>query len=211
MTSPCCGGRREKRRVLGPRDRAGRRPNLLTKMWSPTCSVGTIEPLGILKASTTNARRISATATAMPIDSAYSRISLLRQLDEVHVDLLLGLARAHDRILRRRTALSSSSRAGLSSAPRNSSRSLAVSARSTSRGRRSRMRSASSSSAAGVFEPAAHPGPGRSVATGDPAPVRPPGRACRWPQSTISSRVKAMMHTGTGCLAPNARRPPRIR
>ena len=47
-------------------------------MWSPTCSVGIIDPLGILNASTTKARSASATATATRIDSRYSRTSLLR-------------------------------------------------------------------------------------------------------------------------------------
>ena len=58
---------------------AGPYVNLFTKMWSPTWSVGIIEPLGILKASTTNARSAIATAIATRIDSAYSRTSLLRQ------------------------------------------------------------------------------------------------------------------------------------
>ena len=47
-------------------------------MWSPTSSVGIIDPDGIWKASTTNARRSSATATATPIDSEYSRTVDLR-------------------------------------------------------------------------------------------------------------------------------------
>ncbi len=47
-------------------------------MWSPTSSVGIIEPDGIWNASTTNARSKSATATATPIDSEYSRTVDLR-------------------------------------------------------------------------------------------------------------------------------------
>ncbi len=48
-------------------------------MWSPTIKVGIIEPLGILNASITKARRANATATAIKIASMYSRTSLLRQ------------------------------------------------------------------------------------------------------------------------------------
>ena len=47
-------------------------------MWSPTSSVGIIDPDGIWNASTTNARSTSAMATATPIDSEYSRIVDLR-------------------------------------------------------------------------------------------------------------------------------------
>ena len=50
-------------------------------MWSPTSSVGIIEPDGIWNASTTNARSSSATAMATPIDSAYSRKVDLRAND----------------------------------------------------------------------------------------------------------------------------------
>jgi hypothetical protein len=57
-----------------------RRPyiSLLTKMKSPICIVGIIDADGILNASTTNARSISAIASATPIDSAYSKIGDLR-------------------------------------------------------------------------------------------------------------------------------------
>src|SRR3990172_9437021 len=47
--------------------------NLLTRMWSPTRSVGIIEPDGILNACTTKVRIRSASRTAMRIASAYSR------------------------------------------------------------------------------------------------------------------------------------------
>src|SRR6185436_3709847 len=50
-------------------------------MWSPTSSVGIIDPDGIWNASTTNARSNSATAMATPIDSAYSRSVDLRAND----------------------------------------------------------------------------------------------------------------------------------
>jgi hypothetical protein len=51
---------------------------LLTKMWSPTISVGTIDSLGILNASTQKSRRTIAIRMATPIDSKYSRATLLR-------------------------------------------------------------------------------------------------------------------------------------
>src|SRR6478736_6283043 len=44
-------------------------------MWSWICSVGNIDPLGILNASTTKVRSRSATPTATAIDSTYSRNS----------------------------------------------------------------------------------------------------------------------------------------
>ena len=47
-------------------------------MWSPISRVGIIEPDGIWNASTTKARSSSATATATPIDSEYSRSVDLR-------------------------------------------------------------------------------------------------------------------------------------
>src|SRR4029453_4215943 len=51
----------------------GAKMNLLTSRWSPTSRFGSIEPVGILKACTTNVRMNSARMTATTIDSKYSR------------------------------------------------------------------------------------------------------------------------------------------
>ncbi len=47
--------------------------NLLTKMWSPTRSVFSIEPEGILNACRRRVRTIRAMISATPNASAYSR------------------------------------------------------------------------------------------------------------------------------------------
>ena len=53
--------------------RVGANTNLFTSRWSPTSRFGSIEPVGILKACTTNVRMNSARMTATTIDSKYSR------------------------------------------------------------------------------------------------------------------------------------------
>jgi hypothetical protein len=52
---------------------AGENTNLFTSRWSPTSRFGSIEPVGILNACTTNVRMNSARMTATTIDSKYSR------------------------------------------------------------------------------------------------------------------------------------------
>ena len=46
---------------------------MLTSRWSPISRLGSIEPVGILKAWTANVRMKSARMTATTIDSRYSR------------------------------------------------------------------------------------------------------------------------------------------
>src|SRR6186997_588363 len=56
----------------------GAATNLLTSKWSPISRFGSIEPLGILNAWTTNVRTKNAKITATQIDSKYSRTTDLR-------------------------------------------------------------------------------------------------------------------------------------
>ena len=56
----------------------GPNTNLFTSKWSPMSRFSSIDPVGILKACTTNVRTNSARMTATQLDSKYSRTVDLR-------------------------------------------------------------------------------------------------------------------------------------
>ena len=170
-------------------------------------SVGIIEPLGILNASITKNRRMRATATATPIDSAYSRSSPLRHRPRCSATRVSALAWAVENL----SSASVSSRISasrLSSALVRFSRSLRDRLRLMSSRRLARMRRASTISwVASSNLPRRRVG--RSVRPTTPE-IPANGRTCRNRHSTMANTVKNMIVAGTCCSPTNRRTVPTL-